>query len=125
MQATVGKLYYSANHQRILIIANKLSRTAKLHNKYLSIESPTPEDEQEYLSGLEKWKLNPDEDRFWAWLAEHHPGLKDEFSSRSEITGRDGEDLIPKDLQTPKALETAVRAIEFMLKKKDKTEPEV
>jgi hypothetical protein len=53
----------------------------------------------------------------WKWLAEHHPSLKDEYSMRSELTGKDGESLIPQDLAQPKVVETALRALEFLVDK--------
>lgn len=117
----VSRVYYQGNYQRILLIGNKIARITKLHNDLLN----NTLSEDDYHKRMEVWKLSPEEERFWNWLSDHHPNLKEEFSARSEVTGKDGSELIPKELAQPKVIETALRALEFLVKKDKKEEPQV
>ena len=109
----VNRIYYQANYQKILVIGNKISKAAKIYNMFIEGNIT----EEEYLSQSSKWELTKQESKYWTWLAEHHPNLKEDFASRSELAGPNGTELIPKDLAQPKVIETALRALEFLIKK--------
>lgn len=92
-----------------LEIAFKLGEDDRLACSYAGISPSTLYDYQkkfpEFAEQKEQWKKNPihrarmalfnslDDPKWAAWLLERK--CKEEFSTRQEITGRDGESLVP------------------------------
>jgi len=113
----VAGLYYQGMYSRILIISNKVQKQTEISNQFIDKKIT----EEEFHKQMEKWKLTISEDIFWKWLSEHHPSVKNEFAARSEVTGKDGADLLPKELLQPKALETALKTLEYIIKKEQQT----